>query len=65
MVLDARVFRGSEIESDHYLLICHIRKKPKWYKKEKLQHGTDYIYKISFLRDRNASWLYRRECKIL
>jgi hypothetical protein len=33
MVLDTRVYRGSEIESDHYLVIAPICIPPRWIKK--------------------------------
>lgn len=63
LVLDVRVFRGPEIESDHYLLICPIRLQPRWYKRKNKQAENQNIqstYKVHLLNDSSIKWLYQK-----
>ena len=60
MVLDARVFRGPEIETDHYLLVCPIRLKPRWYKKKIQLKNNEVTFKVSLFRDPTIIDLYQK-----
>jgi hypothetical protein len=38
-----RVYWGPEIESGHYVLVCPICMKPRWYKKKQKKTTRDLI----------------------
>jgi hypothetical protein len=61
IVLDARVFRGPEIESHHYLLVNPVRMRPRWYtKKKKMTINIETSFKVSLFRDLSITWLNQR-----
>jgi hypothetical protein len=43
MVVDTRDYRGPEIETDHYLLVCSICMRQRWYKKKQELINIDFF----------------------
>ncbi|NSM56166.1 RNA-directed DNA polymerase [Wolbachia endosymbiont of Atemnus politus] len=61
MIIDTRVFRGSEIDSDHHLLIGKIKWTPRWKKTNKLSQNTkSEHYRVSLLEDESIKGLYQK-----
>ncbi|KAJ4440326.1 hypothetical protein ANN_08465 [Periplaneta americana] len=61
MVLDTRVFRGPEIESDHYLLVSSIRIKPRWHRKKKnTNQPQELSHRVSLFKESSIIWLYQK-----
>jgi hypothetical protein len=62
LILDTRVYRSFEIESDHYMLVSLARFQPKWYKKRKNVSFSKVkkYYKVHILNDQCIQWLYQR-----
>jgi hypothetical protein len=61
LFLDVRVYRSSDIGSDHFLTLAKLRFPPNWLhlpkntaRKENILH-----YKISLLNDESIRWLYK------
>jgi hypothetical protein len=59
LILDVRVYRGPEIETDHYLVASRLRMPPRWYKRKKQTRNSDKILKINFLRNPSIRWLIK------
>jgi len=57
-VLHARVFQGPEKEPNHFLLVCSVCKKLRWYKKKQKSQNPKLLHKINPLMDPSSTWLY-------
>jgi hypothetical protein len=51
MVLDTRVYRGPEIESDHYLVIAPIRIPPRWIQRKPRVLNKELSFRVELLQD--------------
>jgi hypothetical protein len=49
MVLDIRVYRGPEIESDHYLVIAPILIPPRWIQKKPQVLNKELSFRVEEL----------------
>jgi exonuclease III len=47
LILDVRVYRGPELETDHYLVASLLRIPPRWYKRKQQTRNSDKIFKIN------------------
>ena len=68
LVRDTRVFRGSDIHSDHYLLISKIDIQRKWYgcwnkESKKGEENKQETYKVKLLNDYSTQDLYKRRLR--
>jgi hypothetical protein len=60
MVLDTRVYKGLEIESDHYLVIAPIRIPPRWIQKKPRVLNKELSFRVELLQDPSIKWLFER-----
>jgi hypothetical protein len=60
VVLDTRVYRGPEIESDHHLVIAPIRITPRWIQKKPLVLNKELSVIVKLLHDPSIKWLFER-----
>jgi hypothetical protein len=60
MVLDTRVYRGPEIESDHYLVIASICISPQWIQKKSGVLNKEFSFRLELLQDASIKWLFER-----
>jgi len=61
LFLDVRVYRGSDIGSDHFLTLAELRFPQKWLglPKNSTCKGNVLRYKIILLNDESTRWLYK------
>jgi hypothetical protein len=64
MTLDTRIYRGPEIESNHYLLVCSISMELRWYERNK-KNNIYTSFKVNLFTDFSKTWLYKRRLRIL
>lgn len=58
---DVRVYRGYEINTDHYLLQAKVNFKTRWYKPSRKQNSEQKeAYKIYLLKQQSIKELYQR-----
>jgi hypothetical protein len=62
ITLDVRVYRGSDIGSDHSLTSAKLRFPPNWLRLHKNNAGKESIlhYKIRLLSNESIRWLCKR-----
>lgn len=61
LVEDTRVYRGSDIHSDHYLVLSSIRLLTRWKKyKLKQKTQTEELFKVHLLEEASIRELYQR-----
>jgi hypothetical protein len=65
LILDVRVYRGPEMETDHYLVAAPLRIPPRWYKRKQQTRNSDKIFKINLLRDPSITWLFKNRVLFL
>jgi hypothetical protein len=58
LILDVRIYRGLEIETDHYLVAAPLRIPPRWYKRKLQTRNSDKVFKINLLRGPSIRWLF-------
>lgn len=60
LIQDTRVYRRSEIGSDHYLVILEIKLLKRW--KQFKMKNTIYeeVYKVCLLQDNDIKYLYQK-----
>ena len=66
IIQNIRVYRGIELNTDHYLLGVKVEFPPRWLnKKSKNQIATkpDEFYKTNLLNDESTKWLYEQRIK--
>jgi len=60
-VEDTRVYRGSDIYSDHYLVVATIRILGRWKKIHKVEtHRQEEVFKVYLLQEESIRDLYQR-----
>jgi hypothetical protein len=59
LILDVRVYRGPQIETDHYLVASPLRISPRWYKRKQQTRNSDKIFKINHMGDPSIRWLFK------
>ena len=60
LVNDAKVFRGYDVTTDHYLLIFKIRLPQKWYTFTKRFLRQEEIFSVHLLEEPSIKLLYQR-----
>jgi hypothetical protein len=55
----SRVYRGPEIERDHYLVAAPLRIPPWQYKRKQQTRNSDKLFKINLWRDPSIRWLFK------
>jgi len=67
LVKDIRVYRGAELNTDHFLLCTKLQFLPRWKKSKNCNkfnrrndHPPQTKYKTRLLNDDSIKWLYRR-----
>jgi hypothetical protein len=60
MILDTRVHRRPEIESDHYLVIAPIHIPPRWIQKKPQVLNKELNFRVELLQDPSIKWLFER-----
>jgi len=60
LVNDAKVFRGYDVTTDHYLLIFKIRLPQKWYTFTKRFLRQEEIFRVHLLEEPSIKLLYQR-----
>jgi len=60
VIQDIRVCRGSEIDSDHYLLCAKLNFPSRWLNKsnKKTPLKQDEFFKVKLLNDESIRWLH-------
>lgn len=60
LVQDVRVFRGSEIGSDHFLVIAEVKLQTKWKRNKPKDRNKEEVYKVYLLQDESIKLLYQK-----
>mgnify|MGYP002224294368 CR=1 FL=1 len=61
IIEDVRVYRGANLNTDHYLLCTKINFPPRWLNKKKsstIKSDTEQFFKVRLLNDKSIRWLY-------
>lgn len=59
LVMDTHVYRGCDISSDHYLVICKINILAKWKKFARKKSSEKMSYKVYLLQNEGKKLLYQ------
>lgn len=60
LVQDVRVHRGSDIHSDHYLVVAKVVLLAKWKKIRKIENPEGDVYKVYLLQEDSIKYLYQQ-----
>jgi glycyl-tRNA synthetase beta subunit len=66
VIENVRVYRSTELDSQHYLICTQVNFPPRWLNKNvtKFRSKQEEFFKTRLLKDESIRWLYTQRVKL-